>query len=497
MARKVYYGTCPASPSNNSGAGAENSTYHVYIRDVDIPAEGFQFNEGDLLVVFFGVQNKFEQPSIVAHVTDTETDVSVTDDEGKFIKTYDVEVEAVDAWGAGETVIFAYTARGSAAEGEFHWALVNGIHASEDVYGDTKLYDLDMTSDDPEELIFPDWIIGEFGAEEEDTTTALAPNMLKKLYQLLAKKDNDMGLIWSPNKEGELQTLGTLKLSDNGDAVEITYPLDATIAAAMSQHPTIGYTGQLINNGNGGGSGHETEASAPFITQYISNQPSVDRTVSIPAGLHFDNGAALNYTYCTTPDDESTRQHIPRIVLNDSTNKLALGTSSGDTLAGIVLGTDTEVNGNLLPTKRIVNHISEPVPNIPTPPAIVNTVGITTNGQIREKNQLLKERYGPLYEVERIRHYTGTIGSNKSTAHLHPSVLTATHPSSGWTAVGIVGFNVNYYKDAGAKSDDAYYANVWECYLMDATQIEYAIFNFRNTPIKVFIDIYVLYKKKI
>ena len=495
MARKVYYGTCPASPSNNSGAGAENSTYHVYIRDVDIPAEGFQFNEGDLLVVFFGIQNKFEQPSIVAHVTDTETDVSVTDDEGKFIKTYDVEVEAVDAWGMGETVIFAYTQRGS--DNSFHWALVNGVHASMDVFGDTKLWDIDMSSTDPEVLVFPEWIQSaiEPPAEPTDTTTALAPNMLKKLYQLLTQNSPDgEGLIWTPSAEGTQEVLGTLKLTSGGDAVNITYPLDAIVEAVKELSPEKTHTGQLHNNGNGVGPGHETDASAPFITQYIPNEVYTEGNLSVPVGLHFENGTGLNYTYL---NNDQERQYIPRIILNDSNNKIALGTSDGDTLQGIVLGKDTEVNGNLLSTKRIVNHISEPVPDIPAQPDATTTVGITTNGQIREKNQLLKNRYGPLYEVERIRHYTGTIESNKSTAHLHPSVLTTTHPSSGWTAVGVVGFNVNYYKDAGAKGDDAYYANVWECYLMNATQIEYAIFNFRNAPIKVFIDIDVLYKKKI
>jgi len=493
MARKVYYGTCPASPSNNSGAGAENSTYHVYIRDIDIPAEGFQFNEGDLLVVFFGVQNKFEQPSIVTHVTDTETDVSVVDDEGKFIKTYDVEVEAVDAWGMGETVIFAYTQRGS--DNSFHWALVNGVHASMDVFGDTKLWDIDMSSTDPEALVFPEWIQSaiEPPAEPTDTTTALAPNMLKKLYQLLTQNSPDgEGLIWTPSAEGTQEVLGTLKLTSDGDAVNITYPLDAIVEAVKELSPEKTHTGQLHNNGNGVGPGHETDASAPFITQYIPNEVYTEESLSVPAGLHFENGTGLNYTYL---NNDQERQYIPRIILNDSNNKIAFGTSDGDTLTGIVLGKDTEVQGTLNTNNIITSTM--PVEAGTTPGSAVTNVGITTNGQIQEKNQLLSERYGPLYEIEMIRHYTGTIGSNKSTAHLHPSVLTTTHPSSEWTAVGVVGFNVNYYKDAGAKADDAYYANVWECYLQNASQIEYAIFNFRNAPIKVFIDIYVLYKKKI
>lgn len=496
MARKVYYGTCPASPNNSSGVGAgeESSTYHVYIRDIDVSAEGFKLEEGDLLVVFFGVQNKIENPSIALYAADTNEQISVIDDEGKFIKTWDVEAEAVDAWGVGETVIFTYTQRGNEhSDGSYHWALVNGVHASQDVYGDTKLYDLDMASDDPEEPIFPDWIIGEIGAKETDTTTALAPNMLKKLYRLLTQSSPEgEGLIWTSAAGGTQEPLGTLKLTNGGDAVNITYPLTAIVEAVKNLVPEKTHTGQLENNGNGGGDGHETDPSAPFITQYIPSNTYVKEDFSVPAGLHFETGSGLNYTYL---NNNQERQYIPRIVLNDASDKIAIGASDGDTLSGIVLGKDTEVKGTLNINNRITSTM--PVGAGATPGSVVTEVGITTNGQIQEKNMNLSERYGPLYEVEMIRHYTGTILSNRSTDHIHPSVLTAEHPSSEWTAVGVVGFNVNYYKADGAKGDDAYYANVWECYLKDATQIEYAIFNFRNAPIKVFIDIYVLYKKNI
>lgn len=495
MARKVYYGTCPASPANGSGAGAENSTYHVYIRDVDVPASGFQFKEGDLLVVFFGVQNKFTQPKIVVHVTDTDNETSVVDDEGKFIKTYDVEVEAVDAWGAGETVIFAYTQRGN--DNSFHWALVNGVHASQDVYGDTKLYDLDMTSDDDEN--FPTWIVGELGAEEEDTTTALAPNMLKKLYRLLTQSSPEgEGLIWTSAAGGTQEPLGTLKLTNGGDAVNITYPLTAIVEAVRNLVPEKTHTGQLENNGNGGGDGHETDPSAPFITQYIPSNTYTEQNLSVPAGLHFETGSGLNYTYL---NNNQERQYIPRIVLNDASDKIAIGASDGDTLSGIVLGKDTEVKGTLNTSNRITSTM--PVGAGATPGSVVTEVGITTNGQIQEKNMNLSERYGPLYQVVSISDSipeTDPHSPSKraGSSHLYKSALLSDNGET-WIPIGIVGYNINYRNNQ--HQGDGYYANLWECHLyrsgQHVNQIEYSIYNISNNAIEINITFDVLYMKNI
>ena len=327
-----------------------------------------------------------------------------------------------------------------------------------------------MTSDDPEEPIFPDWIIGEIGAEETDTTTALAPNMLKKLYRLLAKKDhNTDGLIWTSAGGETEQSLGTLQLTSGGDAVNITYPLDAAIAEAMQRYQPITHTGQLTNNGENSGTG----VGEPFITKYITDN------------LYFNNGGSLKYPYSTTIDGTAVDINSSRLILNDANDKIAIGNDNDPGLAGIVLGKATQVNGNLA-----VN-------------GTINSTDISSAPDFQEGGTLLKNKYSPQLKVFMTNHVTGTIKvsdtsrtkeGGKDTAHIHVNVA-----KDGWRPLGVVGYNVNYVN--GHNNSDALYANVWECYLQldslgnPTNTVEYSIYNIANREIYVQIQIYVLYQK--
>ena len=291
MARKVYYGICPAA-----AGGDNNNEYSVYINDLDITANSFNFNKGDLLVVFFAYKNIAAAPKLIIYINNTEFQPSISSDSGKFIKTHDDIANCEGAWGDGETVIFTYTLAGN---NTYYWELVNGVHCSTDVYGVTKTFD---DSD------FDNWITTSIDLDDINSGESVAPKTLKKLYQLFAGDDEVPGLRWAPvSMVPNLQTLGTLSLGE-GVGVNITYPLEDTIRGLL---PTeITHTGQLINNGEGAGEGHETEESSPFITKYISDD------------LYFNQNGSLYFKPADTAQDTTPQR---RIVLNNNNNEMVIG----------------------------------------------------------------------------------------------------------------------------------------------------------------------------
>ena len=456
MARRVYHGIAGAQPVDG--------VYRVDIHDIDITAGEFSFNEGDLLVVFFAAKNEVAQPKLAIYINDTENEVSISNDEGHFVKQYDVEADCTDAWDNGETVAFAYTQRGT--NETYYWEMINGVHASTEVYGDTKLFDLPVSSEDPEDLVFPDWINGELGAETEDTTTSLAPNMLKKLYQLLVKNDNqNQGLIWTPETPSE-QILGTLTLTSSGDSVNITYPLDSVIAAKIEELGDIPtHTSKLINDGTG----IIAANSEPLITKRPADS------------IYFTTGNGLGYTYVS---DQQLVEDISRIILNDESNKIVIGDEQDEDLAGITLGKPTEVKGNLLVSGNII--AGEPLSVEQTSPEIMAP-------NFRENGVLLEEKYSPKLEVFKFSQICENIPTNSCGTPIHRTIDVS---KSGYTPIGVVGYNVNM---TGSSADglEGYFANVWECYLKNSTTVEFSIYNLRNKAITVQMEIYVLYHKDI
>ena len=436
--KRVYYGTC------NTESNISNKEVIVSDSDV-VDIEDFNFDEGDLLVVLFAHENTVDEPTLVIYVNDTEVQPSTSEDEGKYVKTHDVEADCAGAWGDGETVIFAYTQLSTSQT--YYWELINAVHASTDIYGVTKLFD---DSD------FNTWI--KTTEEPEDSEMALAPNTLKKLYQLLiGDEDEGTGLIWTPASDSaEQQTLGQLSLTSGGSSVYITYPLDSVIQQYVSNKT---HTGQLINNGNGSGP-DGTGNSEPFITRYISDD------------LYFNNGGALRYQ-----PSGSGAVPVNRIILNDSNNKITIGLLNDDTLAGIVLSKPTQIVGNA----RIDGGLT-------------TSESITVEGSNRvsahefeEGGKLLKTKYSTILKTKTFSDLTGSISSGQSCPHKYITVT-----EEGWEPLGIIGYNVDF--NAGLATD-AMYANVWECHLYNSNQVQYAIYNLKDKAINVKITITILYRQ--
>lgn len=337
MAKRVYYGTC------KSGSGEEQKK--VYVPDIEIIDNKFNFEEGDLLTVFFAQKNDVDAPSIVIYNQDPEQESSTTIDGGKYIKTLDVEAGLADAWDAGETVIFVYTQQDTSDS--YYWELVDAAHATTTIYGNTKLFTITDDND------FKEWITNDNISGPDDV--AMTPYMLKRFYKLLKTAQDDqqeedilLGLKWTPADYGSLETqpLGTLSFGIDGSAVTIDYPIQQIIQQYITNNPLITHTGELYNNGNGSTESAVDESAEPFITRMVPNN------------LYFNNGNGLYYIYTTpatiwwgwqeipNPNAGQTIS-IPRIILNDSNDKIAIGGDSNDDgLKGILLGKPTQINGN-------------------------------------------------------------------------------------------------------------------------------------------------------
>lgn len=455
MAKRVYYGTCATA--------AGTTAKKVYIPDMDLAERDFNFEKGDLLVVFFAQTNTANSPSITVYLQDTEHETSTVIDSGKLIKSLDIESNMARAWAAGETVIFAYTQKSTTDT--YYWELIDGAHATTTVYGDTKLFD---------DSRFTTWI----GQPEADVDSqiALTPNTLKKFFELLKTQAEDeseeevevpLGLKWTPYESGTAQKLGTLSLSNNTTGVMLTYPVEAKIAQYLNNNPPITHTGQLINNGNGTTQNPTDPNTEPFITR------------AVPDDLYFGNGNSLRYG---TPSSSKVR-----IILNNGNNKIVIGDSADNTLAGIVINKPTNIVGNTSITGQLTATT-----------ASASSVGITTNGIVQEKGVALSERYSPQLKVVKYTHQPaeiikGSVSRQGDSTHIHVPV----NDQTGWTAIGIVGYNMNY---ANAARQEAYLAHMWECYITEINgvpNIEYSLYNLANKNILLQIDFYVLFQKNI
>lgn len=459
--KRVYYGTC----KTEQGV----SEKRVYVPDLDILEEDFNFEEGDLLTVFFAQSNTVDEPSIVIYTQDTEQESSMTNDSGKFIKSLDVEAGMAGAWAAGETVIFVYTQQDTS--NVYYWELVDAAHATIDLYGNTKLFD---DSD------FLNWLVAE--EDEEDSKIALTPNTLKKFWNLLQPSSEPepepepepspepspepepepepvieppIGLKWTPSdavSEYETQPLGVLSLTNNTNGVEISYPIDAIIQNYINSIQRITHTGQLFNNGNGAEEDKTDETTEPFITRMIPNN------------LYFNNGNGLYY------------DSVPKVILNDSSNKLFL-----DGVNGITLNKATQVNGVLqastLKSTGAVQASGE-----------ITTGSNVRGGVIYEGGVSLRNKYSPLLE-----HFVVATGNFSLNANASANHYTISVARSGYTPIGVVGYNINYKSSDAA---DSRYANLWECFL-NGNNVQYSVHNYRTKKITINVEFYVLYKKNI
>lgn len=449
---KNYYGYCDTAASERKKV--------VQVRDLEILGQDSPFQEGDLLSVYFSNGNTASEVSLVFTARqETNQGVSTSSDEGKQVIYAGPAVVAGNGeWGNGETVLFTYIQLGEDPT-QFRWGQVNEFHASEQVYGVTKLANPSVEN----------WINA--AVTPEDQTTAMTPATLKNFFDLLSKPSSNqkIGLYWEPGLEGTNEKLGTLSLrggqteSGNVAGIDVMYPLEARVLQIVGNNYPH-YTGELFNNGNGGNDGPKDESGEKFITKY-----PVDN-------IYFNQGNGLYYSYT----DDAQPKSAPRIILDNGSGRMIIGKSDAPSQVGVIeLQTGTN-----------------------------NDQGVVANGRLNAKlglseyNEPLINRYSPKLKVIKIPAAGGTFtipvndtsrkGTGLASAHIHVDV-TQVDEAAGYVPIGVVGYNVNY---AGSATGDALYANVWECHLLDNNrEIEFSIYNMKNKPITVTIDVYVLYEK--
>ena len=510
MSNNVYFGKCISS-----GSGDEKKI--VYMKEMPE-----QFNEGDLLAVFFTNKNTHETPSIVFRIGSTQQEVSVADDEGIPIKSYDIEVEKEGLWGAGETVLFCFVQRPD--NGILYLELIGKLQASNTDYGIVKLNGIS------ENQTLESWLKAD--AVDDDYKAAINTATVKALIKaLFAIQDEDeeeeqpisFGLQWirNPALTEELFPLGDLSLGNSSTSVSIGIPKN------LITQEQIQYTGQLINNGMDGTHNPDEEdyLVEPFLTRHIPNdlffEPGDEiEPVTVPRSYLPGNGIALEGADLSRTEPGETEGEVvdkpedtipyhirfdkDKLVLghNDSAdfNKVIIRPAlevDGPTTTSGTIDANSEINGT-----RLYGGSSKPNWTPTGGQDNYKSATIVSQGDIYEKNDLLKNRYSSKLKVFAMTSDGQTIPSK--TYKRYRLRWDKVSGRSGWQPIGIVGYNANSMDVKN--SSDVTWANVWELFVIGPNthnnvsgvnnDIQVAITNLNTSKsIEVNIIVYVLCEK--
>lgn len=474
MAVNVYYGF-----SSTPSATAEKV---VSIKNPAI-TEDLSLDKGDILVVYFQFKNTAAAPQLRISNTDIGGNVSVSDDNGKFVKTNDVHVEYTELWGDGETVCFVYTPHPSQTNevSSWYWEILDARRASTVLYGPTKLVD------DFGQLNAAEWLQYE---GEEDDDLAVTPGLIKKLMNALLSgveeeegeipidpEDPDsgsgtdpaviLGLIWEPAiRDDESDVLGHISLSIEGQKTEIDYPLTKQVNSIIDNQITEirnelvslipEYTSQLKNNGPG----PTPEDPNP------SMQPDV--------GAH-------PFIYNLYPDPIT----ISGPLNGDNTKPLVIDGKQYN----VIIQPNLQVTGDITATNAHTNTIQNSG-------SLVNGGTISAGSNVSapvfiEDSTSLINKYSTKLVTQWWTTSAITIGAGKSASHYKLPV-----GKTNCVPIGIIGWNLSY---RGSDDTDAQYCSLWESFLMPDSissghgTIQYAIKNFRSKQVVVEVQYCVLY----
>lgn len=448
MAVKTYYGVCTTAENEQEKT--------VVVESEQITNDEFEFNIGDLLVVYFQHTNTKANPTIVVTNQDTEQEISTSDDTGKSIKTRSINIDGdgVGAWDGGETVIFAYTFNASNNDNTYYWELINGAPSTESIYGVTKLFGNNST-------VVSTWVKGQI--DSNDFNRALTPGILKKFYNALVSESEPgttplLKMNWFPAEtETEMIELGKLSLSNSAsDGVTIDFPLnkyiDNRIAAKVSR------TSQLANDGPDPSNPGNLNTPGHF---YITNV--------IPKGTQLyysDSGNNIPFINPCTSNNNCVVVGQDKLILQSRGSGIFLEKYVNNVSSNTLLS----VKGNIRTTDNGT---------------------ISSSGLMSEGGVLLKNKYSGKLEVVTKTVSNISIAKNSSSAHLYCDIS-----RTGWTPIGIVGFNMNYNRNNYKTDADGCF--LWECHLLsDGKKIEYAVRNTKNVSVVINIIFNVLYVKNV
>ena len=467
MASRVFYGIC-------------NTARDESIKEVVLKNQNdISLIEGDILTVYFVAGNDSSAPSLKLYNNSINNQNTIGEDTGIEIKTRSNTFENSSIWQAGETVLFCYTRESSTSpsiNNSYYWELIEGGAASTEEYGVTKLFSTEH---------FSEWL-NDTSLEVNDDK-ALAPSMLKKLYQLLMGVDTESstgGLTWHPEETiGELDTLGTLSFS--GASVPIIYPLKHTINQAIGNIPT--HTGQLTNNGPGRNTGTgEVNELDKFITSRLTNN------------LYFYGDARTLYTIHKDNNNEDVQ--VARIVLDNGSNTVIGGELSGNYQKGLILrGTTVTIQAS---------STSAAATTITSALTVKGNVKVDSGKQIDSPTILeggtnIQSRYQKKLYIGNIDTGTITLKANSSInsnnsggGQRTTAVPNITTSGVTYTPIGVVGWNLNEGDGAVSSGTEKTPSgcNIWEAYISGNT-LHWAVRNFLSKPNRIKITFRILYQR--
>ena len=466
MSNNVYFGKCISS-------GSDAQKKIVYMKEMPE-----QFNEGDLLAVFFTNKNTYETPSIVFRIGSTQQEVSVADDEGIAIKSHDIDTYPEGLWGAGETVLFCFVQRPNInsnddeseeneneeelqSQGVLYLEIIGKLQASDVDYGIVKLNGIQKTD------TLEDWLKDD-DTEDDYTSainTATIKALIKNLYSIPEEEEEQplpaLGLQWIQQGGDDLVSLGDLALTNGTGAIQIGIPRQLL-------GTKVTHTGQLYNNGNGGPDGDIDETGEPFITRYVPDDlffiPGDEITpTQTPRAYLPGHGIALEGADLTRikpkeggaegETEEKDEATIPYHIRFDK-DKLVLGHNDSADFNKVIIRPALEVEGatnitgilncadNIIGSKNISGN------------KLISTIDIT------EKGDLLRNRYSGKLKVVRLIS-AGQVIPVKS----YKRYLLKWTGGTAWRPVGIVGYNADSMDTKN--SGDVLWANIWECFVIN------------------------------
>ena len=434
---------------------------------------------GDLFAVYFDFQNTADSITIT-------TDEDLSSDAGLTVKTIGEQEQCANLWKNGEAVIFVCTSinrNSEVAPSEqeadnnpqdyVYLRLLNNGPASVDVSGIMKLLTKEPIVD-----------VGTYLAAHENDEAAVAPWILKELYDLIGTqadvtyavdiREPQVSDTWYPNIQ-----LGILTVNGTDDYQILAPP--QTVYTRTSQFENDGPPDR-------------DKPSKPDWDE--DNRGSTYITSSLSTPLFFTNGRPAEndgipvYLY-----KQGENADYP-IIGNDVVNSESITKVFGDT---IQLGDYVTVNNDSQsPT------ISLRTTNIGGDASI--TGGLTVGSDISEAGTLLKNKYsGKLSVTPHLFQYNSkdylTLNSSQSFTDPHP---TCTFTRPGYRCLGIVGHNYNLQNNTKDAKADASYVREWELFpisfddLNSSVTIQMDITNASTTKqINVKLYVYLLWEKKI
>jgi len=185
----LFYGVSATSADTNE---KEVTIYNPLHDDIVV---------GDLLAVYFANGNTEESPTLVVHGTSLsngeDNQTALSEDEGVFIKTKNVEDKVDYMWQAGEVCLFVLVSQQSntditqeyngasldaTANDTLYYMLIRGVRANSEYYGLTKLF-TDGFGKEGGYTDFDAWLNAE--DTDEDKNTAATPYLIKELARRL------------------------------------------------------------------------------------------------------------------------------------------------------------------------------------------------------------------------------------------------------------------------------------------------------------------------